>query len=82
MRAPWGSGRFERVLVYGLGLSGRAAVRLLLSRGVSVVAVDTKPKEKLDLENLDEATTGKATFELLTGAELAQLPTEIGRAHV
>jgi UDP-N-acetylmuramoylalanine-D-glutamate ligase len=43
MRAPWGSGRFERVLVYGLGLSGRAAARLLLSHGVSVVAVDTKP---------------------------------------
>lgn len=74
MRAPWGSGRFERVLVYGLGLSGRAAVRLLLSRGVAVVAVDTKPKEKLDLENLDEAATGKATFELLVGDELTQLP--------
>jgi len=75
MRAPWGSGRFERVLVYGLGLSGRAAVRLLLSRGVAVVGVDTKPAEKLDLDGLDEAgTKGKATFELLAGAELAQLP--------
>ncbi len=73
MRAPWGSGRFERVLVYGLGLSGRAAARLLLSRGVSVVGVDTKPKEKLDLENLDEAATGKVTFELLAGHELEQL---------
>jgi len=39
MRAPWGSGRFERVLVYGLGLSGRAAAKLLLARDVSVVAV-------------------------------------------
>jgi len=74
MRAPWGSGRFERVLVYGLGLSGRAAARLLLSRGVSVVGVDTKPKEKLDLDNLEDAATGKVTFELLAGAELAQLP--------
>ncbi len=42
MNVPWGSGRFERVLVYGLGLSGRAAARLLLSRGVAVVAVDDR----------------------------------------
>jgi UDP-N-acetylmuramoylalanine--D-glutamate ligase len=40
MNVPWGSGSFERVLVYGLGLSGRAAARLLLARGVAVVAVD------------------------------------------
>jgi UDP-N-acetylmuramoylalanine-D-glutamate ligase len=43
MRAPWSSnGRFERVLVYGLGMSGRAAAKMLLERGVSVVAVDSK----------------------------------------
>jgi UDP-N-acetylmuramoylalanine--D-glutamate ligase len=72
MRAPWGSGRFERVLVYGLGLSGRAAARLLLSRGVAVVGVDTKPAEKLDLTGLDDPN-----FELLAGNEgsdLEQLP--------
>ncbi|HXO27045.1 MAG TPA: hypothetical protein VOA80_06865, partial [Thermoanaerobaculia bacterium] len=43
MNVPWGSGRFERVLVYGLGLSGRAASRLLLARGVAVAAVDDRP---------------------------------------
>ena len=72
MRAPWGSGRFERVLVYGLGLSGRAAARLLLSRGVAVVGVDTKPAEKLDLSDLKDPN-----FELLAGnegAELERLP--------
>jgi UDP-N-acetylmuramoylalanine--D-glutamate ligase len=79
MRAPWGSGRFERVLVYGLGLSGRAAARLLLARGVSVVGVDTKPAEKLDLPDLTDPTdrsdhAQKAKFEMLAGAELAQLP--------
>jgi len=79
MRAPWGSGRFERVLVYGLGLSGRAAARLLLSRGVSVVGVDTKPAEKLDLTDLMDLTdrsdpAKKAKFELLAGHELEQLP--------
>jgi UDP-N-acetylmuramoylalanine--D-glutamate ligase len=44
MNVPWGSGRFERVLVYGLGISGRAAARLLLARGVAVVAVDDRPE--------------------------------------
>lgn len=43
MNVPWGSGRFERVLVYGLGISGRAAARLLLGRGVAVAAVDDRP---------------------------------------
>ncbi len=43
MNVPWGSGSFERVLVYGLGLSGRAAARLLLGRGVAVAAVDDRP---------------------------------------
>ena len=78
MRAPWGSGRFERVLVYGLGLSGRAAVRLLLGRGVSVVGVDTKPADKLDLEELadmnEQTMGGRLRFELLAGSEPEQLP--------
>jgi UDP-N-acetylmuramoylalanine--D-glutamate ligase len=74
MRAPWGSGRFERVLVYGLGLSGRAAARLLLAREVSVVAVDARPAEKLDASDLAALATEKATFELLAGAEPAELP--------
>ena len=43
MNVPWGSGSFRRVLVYGLGLSGRAAARLLLARGVAVAAVDDRP---------------------------------------
>ncbi|MEA2603886.1 MAG: UDP-N-acetylmuramoylalanine--D-glutamate ligase [Acidobacteriota bacterium] len=43
MNGPWTpSGRFERVLVYGLGLSGRAAARLLLAHGATVLAVDDK----------------------------------------
>jgi UDP-N-acetylmuramoylalanine--D-glutamate ligase len=42
MNVPWGSGRFERVLVYGLGLSGQAAARLLLARGVAVAAADDR----------------------------------------
>lgn len=70
MRAPWSpDGRFERVLVYGLGLSGRAAARLLLSRGVAVVGVDEKPEEKLGLGDLAgrvELRAGEAPADLFT----------------
>ena len=72
MRAPWGSGRLERVLVYGLGMSGRAAAQLLLGRDVSVVAVDARPPEKLDLAGL--SSTSKAQFEVLAGGEPEALP--------
>lgn len=71
MRGPWGSnGRFERVLVYGLGMSGRAAAKMLLDRGVSVIAVDSKPD--VDVSDL----TGK--FELWPGGEPAELPPPAG----
>jgi UDP-N-acetylmuramoylalanine--D-glutamate ligase len=59
MNVPWGNGRFERVLVHGLGASGRAASRLLLERGVEVVAVDAKVG--IDAGDL----TGAAGFSLL-----------------
>jgi UDP-N-acetylmuramoylalanine--D-glutamate ligase len=72
MRAPWGSGRLERVLVYGLGLSGRAAARVLLARDVSVVAVDVRPADRLDLTGLEP--TLKSTLEVLAGAEPEALP--------
>jgi len=72
MRASWGSGRLERVLVYGLGLSGRAAAKLLLARDVSVVAVDVRPEDKLDLTGLEPGL--KATLEVLAGAEPETLP--------
>ncbi|MFY9822031.1 MAG: UDP-N-acetylmuramoyl-L-alanine--D-glutamate ligase [Thermoanaerobaculia bacterium] len=51
MNGPWTpSGRFERVLVYGLGLSGRAAVRLLLAHGATVLVTDDKAVDAGDLE--------------------------------
>jgi len=52
MNVPWGSGRFERVLIYGLGLSGRAAARFLLDGGVAVVGVDARPADQLELGEL------------------------------
>ncbi|HWN41768.1 MAG TPA: UDP-N-acetylmuramoyl-L-alanine--D-glutamate ligase [Thermoanaerobaculia bacterium] len=70
MRGPWGNGRFERVLVYGLGLSGRAAAKMLLERGVSVVAVDSKTD--VDVSDF----SGK--FELWPGGEPSELPPPAG----
>lgn len=40
MKVPWSDHEWERVVVYGLGASGRAAVRLLTARGVEVVGLD------------------------------------------
>jgi UDP-N-acetylmuramoylalanine--D-glutamate ligase len=67
MNVPWGSGRFERVLVYGLGVSGRAAARLLLARGVAVAAVDDRPG--VDPGEL----AADPRFELLADAAAARL---------
>jgi UDP-N-acetylmuramoylalanine--D-glutamate ligase len=58
--------------VYGLGLSGRAAARVLLARDVSVVAVDVRPADRLDLTGLEP--TLKSTLEVLAGAEPEALP--------
>ncbi len=75
MKTPWSSGggataEWRHVLVYGLGLSGRAAARLLLGRGVSVVGVDEKREADLDLQGLAD----DPGFELLAGQKLAGLP--------
>ena len=47
MRTPWSGREWNRVAVYGLGVSGLAAVRFLRSRGVEVVGVDRR--DVLDL---------------------------------
>jgi UDP-N-acetylmuramoylalanine--D-glutamate ligase len=67
IRAPWGSGRLERILVYGMGLSGKAAAHFLLARGVEVLAVDARPAEALGLGDLARQVT-------LIAGEPTQLP--------
>lgn len=74
MTNPW-NGRdwpsdWRNALVYGLGASGRAASRLLLSLGVQVLAVDARPAEALDAAGL----AGDDGFELRAGAEPEALP--------
>ncbi len=53
MKVPWSDREWRRAAVYGLGISGRAAVELLCARGVSVLGLDDRPRrelESLDLE--------------------------------
>jgi UDP-N-acetylmuramoylalanine--D-glutamate ligase len=61
---------WKRALVYGLGASGRAASRLLLSLGVEVLAVDAREAAALDVTGL----AGEAGFTLRAGAEPEALP--------
>ncbi|HSG41420.1 MAG TPA: UDP-N-acetylmuramoyl-L-alanine--D-glutamate ligase [Thermoanaerobaculia bacterium] len=58
------------VLIYGLGLSGRAAARLLLDRGVTVLAVDDKAVDAGDLAEQVELLPGGGAIELPEGVEL------------
>lgn len=60
-------------LVYGLGASGKAASRLLLSLGVSVVGVDSRAEADLELADL-RAAEG---FELRAGGEPEALPPDL-----
>ncbi|HXT20574.1 MAG TPA: UDP-N-acetylmuramoyl-L-alanine--D-glutamate ligase, partial [Thermoanaerobaculia bacterium] len=67
---PWSSQPWRRVLVYGLGLSGRAAAAFLRRRGVEVVGVDARPAEQLELGPLG-SDPGVA---VLAGEEPMMLP--------
>ena len=67
---PWSDAPWNRVLVYGLGLSGRAATSFLRRRGVEVVGVDARPAAQLELGPLAD----DAGVEVLAGGEPAVLP--------
>ncbi len=63
----------SRVAVFGLAKSGLATVRVLLERGVSVVATDAAPAEKLGTLPSDErleAVLGGHPPSLLAGVDL------------
>jgi UDP-N-acetylmuramoylalanine--D-glutamate ligase len=70
MNGPWTGGEIRGALVYGLGLSGRAAARFLLSRGVSVLGVDGKRLEDLSLGDL----AANPSFQVLSGREPEMRP--------
>ncbi len=68
--SSWIYGEWSRALVYGLGVSGCAAARLLLGRGVQVAAVDRRNREEIDLAGLAD----RAGLELFLGQEPEELP--------
>ncbi len=68
------NGSWKQVLVYGLGLSGRAAARLLAERGITVLAVDDKAVE------VNGDLAGKV--ELLPGGGSQNLPAGVDAAVV
>ena len=67
-----GGSDWNRVLVYGLGVSGRAAASWLRCHGVEVLAVDGRSAEKVELGEL--ASDAGVTVSL--GAEPESLPDE------
>ena len=77
MTPTWNASDWRLALVYGLGASGRAASRLLLSLGVPVVAVDARPAEALDADLHEGGLAGAEGFELLAGGEPEALPPKL-----
>ena len=53
---PWSEHPWRRVAVYGLGISGRAAVQLLRRQNVEVVAYDDRAADDVDVSDLAEDT--------------------------
>lgn len=72
MKTPWSEVEWQRVMVYGLGVSGRAAVRFLRQRGVSVLAVD----DRVDAGDEVAGWADDPGIELST-AGLGELPVDV-----
>ncbi len=68
--AQTGGGEWSRVLVYGLGLSGRAAAQWLRDHQVEVVGIDRRTAQDVSLGSLD----GDPGLTLWLGDEPDELP--------
>ncbi|MEM7582138.1 MAG: UDP-N-acetylmuramoyl-L-alanine--D-glutamate ligase [Acidobacteriota bacterium] len=66
---PWSARPWRRVAVYGLGISGRAALHLLRRHDVQVVAFDDRPAAAIALEEISE----DPGIELRVGADVDRL---------
>lgn len=66
MKTPWSTDEWKRVVVYGLGSSGLAAARFLVSQGVAVIGVDQRSDVGVDLaaESLESSLLGVDDVEL------------------
>ncbi len=66
MKTPWSDREWRRVAVYGLGISGRAAVELLHQLGVEVVGCDDRARDETERSSTLEQL---GLFELHLGDE-------------
>ena len=69
----WNGTNWQRAAVYGLGVSGLAASRLLRSRGVEVVGIDCRNRSDLELDEL-ALDTG---MDWMLGAEPKTIPESV-----
>ncbi len=70
MTIPWHEQHWRRALVYGLGISGRAAAAVLRHRGIEVVALDERAMVGTELGPL----AGDPGVELMLGPPPESLP--------
>ncbi|MDH3402287.1 MAG: UDP-N-acetylmuramoyl-L-alanine--D-glutamate ligase [Acidobacteriota bacterium] len=73
MKAPWSNGEWHRVLVYGLGVSGRAALRFLRRRGVAVLAVDDRDPALLE----PPVAADDSGVRVARAGDVARLPADV-----
>jgi UDP-N-acetylmuramoylalanine--D-glutamate ligase len=73
MKTPWSNGEWRRALVYGLGVSGRGAMRLLRRRDVAVLAVDDRPPAAVERETW----ASDPGVELRAATDLATVPDDV-----
>ena len=70
-------GPWRRAVVYGLGLSGRAAADWLLKRGVDVVAFDQRSADEIAADPSFDALRRHGGLRLELGAEPGELPNDL-----
>ena len=66
---PWSLSEWRCVVVYGLGLSGLAALRFLRSKGISVVAVDQSREVSVPSDEATRLVLGEEDPELPDGVD-------------
>lgn len=70
-------GPWTRAVVYGLGLSGRAAAGWLLARGIEVVAFDQRDAAQIAADPSFDELRKASGLRLELGAEPRKLPTDL-----
>ncbi|MDA8016241.1 MAG: UDP-N-acetylmuramoyl-L-alanine--D-glutamate ligase [Thermoanaerobaculia bacterium] len=74
---PWTDSPWRRVVVYGLGLSGRAAASWLLARNIQVVAFDQRTQEEIAKDPSFDSLRREPGLRLELGLEPQTLPQDL-----